>query len=156
VPISFFPDSTRPQFMLHYWRPEGTDIRATEADVQKISEWVRQQKGVTEVDSFIGRGAQRFLLTYTPEKDYPSYGLLMIGVTDYKLIDGLIDQLRTHLSQNFPDSEPKFEKFVLGPTKGAKIEARFMGPDPTVLRSLAEKAKEIYRSDSAATNIRDD
>jgi multidrug efflux pump subunit AcrB len=156
VPLSFFPDSTRPQFMVHYWRPEGSDIRATAADVEKIGQWVRQQNGVTEVDSFIGRGAQRFLLTYTPEKDYPSYGLLMVGVKDYAVIDKLIADLRTHISQNFPDSEPKFEKFVLGPTKGAKIEARFMGPDPDVLRSLAEKAKAVFRSDPAATNIRDD
>jgi multidrug efflux pump subunit AcrB len=156
VPVSFFPDSTRPQFMVHYWRPEGTDIRDTEADVNKIAEWVRKKNEVTDVDCFIGRGAQRFLLTYTPEKDYPSYGLLMIGVKDFKTIDPLINELREYLSKNYPDSEPKFEKFVLGPTKGAKIEARFMGPDPRVLRELAEKAKDIYRSDSAATNIRDD
>jgi multidrug efflux pump subunit AcrB len=156
VPVSFFPDSTRPQFMVHYWRPEGTDIRETEADVNKLAEWVRKKSGVTDVDCFIGRGAQRFLLTYTPEKDYPSYGLLMIGVKDYQTIDQLIRELREHINKNFPDSEPKFEKFVLGPTKGAKIEARFMGPDPRVLRELSEQAKEIYRSDPAAGNIRDD
>ncbi len=156
VPVSFFPDSTRPQFMVHYWRPEGIDIRETEADVGKIAEWLRKKEGVTDVDSFIGRGAQRFLLTYTPEKDYPSYGLMMVGVKDYTQIDPMIRELSTYLSEHFPDSEPKFEKFVLGPTKGAKIEARFMGPDPFVLRTLAEKAKQIFRSDAAAGNIRDD
>jgi multidrug efflux pump subunit AcrB len=156
VPKSFFPDSTRPQFMVHYWRPEGTHIYETESDVGKIEAWLRTQQGVKDVDSFIGRGAQRFLLTYTPEKDYSSYGLLMVGVEDYTLIDQRIADLNAYIAANFPDSEPKYEKFVLGPTKGAKIEARFMGPDPVVLRSLAEKAKQIYRSDSTAANIRDD
>ena len=31
---SFFPDSTRPQFMVDYWLPQGTRIERTEADVK--------------------------------------------------------------------------------------------------------------------------
>ncbi|WP_179957849.1 efflux RND transporter permease subunit, partial [Exilibacterium tricleocarpae] len=37
---SFFPKSTMSKFMIHYWLPEGTDIRKTFADVQVLEQAV--------------------------------------------------------------------------------------------------------------------
>ena len=79
---SFFPESSRPQFMLHYWMPEGTDVRRTSADMQEISEHIRKIDGITNVSMFVGSGAPRFILTYTPEKDYAAYGIMLVDVKD--------------------------------------------------------------------------
>jgi multidrug efflux pump subunit AcrB len=46
VKQGFFPASSRPQFMVDYWRPQGTDIRAVEADIIKLESWLGQQEGV--------------------------------------------------------------------------------------------------------------
>ena len=35
---SFFPSSTRPQFMVDYWLPQGSSIERTESDVQQIED----------------------------------------------------------------------------------------------------------------------
>jgi multidrug efflux pump subunit AcrB len=43
-----------------------------------------------------------------------------------------------------------------GPGAGAKIQARFSGEDPAVLRQLAEQAKAIYFEDGKIRDIRDD
>jgi multidrug efflux pump subunit AcrB len=153
---SFFPGSTRPQFMLDYWRTEGTDIRVTSADMQKIEQFVMQLEGVESVTSFVGMGGLRFILVYAPEKNYSSYGQLLITVDDYRRITHLIPVIQRYLDENFPDAEPKIKQFRLGPGGGAMIKARFSGPDPVVLRQLSEQAQAIMRADGGAKEIRDD
>ncbi|OQY54450.1 MAG: AcrB/AcrD/AcrF family protein [Candidatus Parabeggiatoa sp. nov. 2] len=153
---SFFPGSTRPQLMINYWRTEGTDIRATSEDLKQIEEYLMKLEGVESVATFVGAGALRFILVYAPEKNYSSYGQILVTVDDYQRIDSLIPVIRQHLDENFPDAEPKLKKFRLGPGSGAMIKARFSGPDPVVLRQLSNQAQAIMREDENAIDIRDD
>jgi len=70
---SFFPASSRPQFMIDYWRIQGTDIRDTKQDLTQIEEFVRKLEGVKSVATFVGGGALRFMLIYAPEKNYHNF-----------------------------------------------------------------------------------
>ncbi len=153
---SFFPDSTSNQFMVHYWLPEGTDIRRTSSDIADLEKYVQELEGVTTVASFVGAGAPRYLLVYSPEKEFTSYGLLLVTVDDYKKIDGLLTTIGDELSKNYLDANPKLEKIKLGPGGGFLVEARFIGADPNVLRGLSEQAKQIMREDGGLVSIRDD
>ncbi|MFK5969221.1 MAG: efflux RND transporter permease subunit [Candidatus Marithrix sp.] len=153
---SFFPGSNRPQFMVNYWRVEGTDIRETSKDLQQIEKYLLAMDEIKSVTTFVGSGALRFMLIYSPEKNYKSYGQLLVTVKNYKDINHLIPKIRQYLAKNFPDAEPKFKKFKLGPGGGALIKARFSGPDPVVLRQLSNQAQAIMRADGGAIEIRDD
>lgn len=153
---SFFPASTRPQLMINYWRTEGTDIRATSEDLKKIEKYVMKLKGVESVSTFVGMGALRFILVYVPEKNYSSYGQILVTVDDYRRIDSLIPVIRQYLDNHFPDAEPKVKKFRIGPGSGAMIKARFSGPDPVILRQISRQAQTIMREDGNAIEIRDD
>ncbi len=153
---SFFPYATNPQFYVHYWLPEGTDIRVTSRDAKKIEDSLLQFEEVEQVASFVGNGAPRFLLVYTPEKNYDSYAFIMVTLKDYRLIDTVIPKIRQAIQDEFLDSNPKIEKIRLGPGGGYAIEARFSGPDPKVLRDLSKQAKTILRNDGGATGVRDD
>jgi multidrug efflux pump subunit AcrB len=153
---SFFPGSNRPQFMINYWRAEGTDIRETSKDLKQIEKFLLDNEEIESVTTFVGSGALRFILVYNPEKNYKSYGQLLVTVKDYRDIDHLIPQIRQYLAQKFPDAEPKLKKFKLGPGGGALIKARFSGPDVVVLRKLSNQAQAIMRADGGAIEIRDD
>ncbi len=156
VKQSFFPDSTTPMFYLDYWKPEGTDIRATAEDMQKIREHIKTMQEVKNVTSIVGGGAQRLMLVYEPEKTNSSYGQFIIEVKDYKQINGVSKSIKGYIATKFPNSEPKIRFIRLGPGSGAKIEARFSGPDPQVLRNLSNQAQEIMRQTPGAIDIRDD
>ena len=155
VKQSFFPDSTRPQFYIDYLRPEGTHITDTARDAREVSAWLLQQEGVEAVSSFVGRGGLRFMLTYAPELPSSAYAQLLVTVDDSRRIDGLQGRVTEWLAANFPDAEPKIGRFVFGPGTGAKIEARFRGDDPVLLRGLAEQAKAIMRAEPDAKDVRD-
>lgn len=60
VPQLYFPDSSRLQVMIDYWAPEGTRIQQTNADLQRIEEFVQQHDTTVSVSAFIGKGPPRF------------------------------------------------------------------------------------------------
>lgn len=153
---SFFPNSTTPMFYVDYWRSQGTDIRATQDDMQEIEQYILSLDEVTDVTTLVGQGAQRFMLVYTPESANSSYGQFLVRVQDYRKIDDIARQIINYMYIEFPDSEPKIRKIRLGPGGGAKIEVRFSGPNPAILRQLSAQAQAIMRSDPNAIDVRDD
>jgi multidrug efflux pump subunit AcrB len=156
VKQSFFPDSTQPRFFIHYWMPQGTDVRTTAAEVEEIAKTIRNDKAVKQVNTFTGSGALRFILTYSPEKSNSSYGMLLVELNDYHDVDRIMAKYKDYVTKNYPASEPKFKKFKLGPGRSASIEVRFSGPDTAVLRSLSKQAEDIMKNTEQAESIRND
>lgn len=156
VPPGFMPDSARPQFVVDLYLPQGTAIDTTEAVMAAAQRKVSEKPGVKHVTSFIGQGALRFMLTYSPEDPNPAYGQLLVDVDSFEVIAGLISNLQPELEKSFPEADVKVWKFMLGRGGGKKIEAAFRGPDPDVLRGLADQAKAAMASDPDALAIQDD
>ncbi|WP_441002821.1 efflux RND transporter permease subunit [Pseudocolwellia agarivorans] len=156
VKQSFFPKSNTPMFYLDYWRFQGSDIRETQKDIESIQAYLLKQDNVTQITSTVGRGAPRFMLTYAPEKAYAAFGQLIIRVENREALPGVMANIRTYVSNNYPQAQFKVKAMEIGPTTDAKIEARFSGPDPDVLRNLAMQASEVLKADGKAFNIRHD
>jgi len=72
------------------------------------------------------------MLTYSPEKSYASYGELIIRVNSYDDVMPMLRKVSEQLDAEHPDIEYKLKRIALGPSSGAKIEARLVGSDPTV------------------------
>ncbi|KGL00086.1 efflux RND transporter permease subunit [Thalassobacter sp. 16PALIMAR09] len=155
VPPGFFPSSTRAQFVIDYFLPQGTDIARTEADILEIAEYTRGIEGVSGTNTVVGAGHQRFMLIYESEGSNAAYGQILVDVEDYRQIENMRTQLQGHIDETYPESNAKVWKFVLGPGGGSKVEARFFGTDPAVLRDLAKQAKTIM-SDAGAVAVKDD
>ncbi len=155
VPPGFFPNSTTPIFYVDYWLVEGTDIRKTTQDVSKIEKHILGLEGVKQVSSFIGQGASRFMLVYTPESPNSSFAQLIVETKDYKQIPEIEKKIRAYLNADFPESDPKYKKIVVGPSPDGKIEARISGPKPDILRQLSAESKAIMLEDPGTESIRD-
>ena len=156
VSKSFFPDSTRTQFLVDYWKPQGTHISRTSADMAKIEEYLLKQKEISNVTTFVGGPGLRFILNYLPEDTNNSYGQFVISVYNYKDIKKLKTRIEDYIQENFHNSQLSIKLFEKGVTPKAKIEARFRGPNPEILRTLAEKAKRIMKDNPNAIDIKDD
>ena len=156
VKAGFFPASTTPQAVVDYWLPEGTDIARTLEDMIALERRVAALEGVEAVQTLVGAGGLRYMLVYAPEPGNSSYGQLLLRVDDYRRLDGLLPQIRAILEAEHPDARAKVWRFQLGPGGGSKIEAEFSGPDPAVLRRLANEAKAVMAADGRAVSIKDD
>jgi multidrug efflux pump subunit AcrB len=156
VQQAFFPPSTTPIFMVDFWLPEGTDIRATDEYVVEIHQALAADERYEFAHAVIGAGMPRFMLTYMPEAAYSSYAQLIFRVLDPDDVPILMEEVNDFLETRFPEASVKFKRLDIGPSPAAKIEARFIGPDPEILRRLSAQAKAIMRQDPGATGIRDD
>lgn len=153
---SFFPSSTTPMFLVDVWMPEGTDIRATNDKLHELQSWLSKQKSVEHVTTTAGKGLPRFMLTYSSEKSYPAYGEIITRVDNYESLPKLMADFQSYVEKNYPELDYKLKQIQLGPSSGSKIEARIIGSDPTVLRTIAAQVSEIMHNDPGATNIRHD
>jgi len=156
VKNSFFPDSTRPQFYIDFWFPEGTDIHETLRQVEAAERYLIEKEGLTHLTSMLGGGQVRFLLTYTPEKTYASFGQILVDVDNYKRIPTMTRQIQEDLDEMFSQAMVSVRLFVLGPSTGGKIQLRLYGPDSAVLRQLASKAEAVLLDDPKAKAVRNE
>ncbi|GEM80424.1 efflux RND transporter permease subunit [Vibrio superstes] len=153
---AFFPSSTTPMFLSDIWLPEGTDIRVTNTKMKAIETWLLDQEGVESVTTTAGKGLERFMLTYTPEKSYAAYGEIVTRVESYEVLHDIMNKYRAHVASHYPEIDYKLKQIELGPGGGAKIEARIIGSDPTVLRTVAGQVVDILNADPGATAVRHD
>ncbi|AYA64160.1 efflux RND transporter permease subunit [Alteromonas sp. RKMC-009] len=156
VKQSFFPPSNTPIFYINYTLPQGSDIRATEADIADIEALVKARDEVVNVTSFIGMGASRFMLTYSPDLPNPSFGQLIVRTHNREEIPLVMNELRAQIRERHPQADVFTQRLFFGPATGAKIEARFKGNDSAVLRELGAKAEALMRQEPTITDVRQD
>ena len=153
---AFFPDSNTPLFFVDMQLPQGTDIRATAAAMRQAEDMILPLEGVEAVAAFPGAGASRFMLTYAPESADTGFGQFIIRTTDRDVIDGLAARIQRMLDEAFPDAQIRTRRLVFGPGTGSNLEARFSGPDPAVLRDLAERAVARLAAEGRGGGLRHD
>jgi multidrug efflux pump subunit AcrB len=155
----FFPDSTRLQFMIDYWAPEGTRIQKVAADLKPVEAKLLNDPRVKNIGTFIGAGGPRFYIPVDPELPFPSYGQLIVNTRTLEGVDALVRELRPWLNENFPQAMTRVRKYTVGPGNTWPLEARFSGPgdaDLNVLRSLGEKGMAILEKNPMAKQVRTD
>lgn len=156
VKQSFFPNSSTPMFYFDMWNVEGTDIRKTRDDLLGIERFLHTLGEVESTLVLVGRGATRYTLVYGPPSPSSSFGEIIIVTKNKDDIPGVEQALMDYTAKNYPDSEPKTKPLRIGPGRDARIEARFSGPDPVVLRALSAQAQTIMAEDTNTKDIRDD
>ncbi|EGV50602.1 efflux RND transporter permease subunit [endosymbiont of Riftia pachyptila] len=156
VKNAFFPNANTPMFFIDIWEPEGTDIRKTRDDTLQVAEFVRQQSGVTKTTSVVGGGDARFSLVYEPKEASSAYAQIIIQTEQLEQIGPIWEAVADYMRNNLPQLDPIIKPLRIGPGRDGKIEARFQGPDPAVLRGLSEQAQAIMRADPETKEVRDD
>lgn len=147
----FFPDSNTPLFFVHYKLEQGASIHETSRDLMVFEDWLALQDDVVSASAFVGRGADRFMLTYQAEDPNPSYGHIIVRTNSIEEIAPLIEELEMFAAENLPQGEFRAKRLAFGPGGGDPIQVRFSGPDAVVLRDLADEA--MARFTAASDNI---
>ncbi len=153
----YFPDSSRTQFMIDYWAPEGTRIQQTSADLQRIEKSLQEHEATLSVSAFVGKGPPRFYLPVSGEDPYSSYAQIIVNTKSYAGVNQLVAATNDWCRENVPEAMVRVRKYAVGAFDDWKVEARFSGPanaDPATLRRLAEQGVQILRDTSLAKEVR--
>ena len=156
VSQNFFPSADRSAVMLDYWLPEGARIADVSEDLRDIEEHLLELDPVVSASTFIGSGPPRFQLALNPEIPFQSYGQVIVELESKEQIPAFVAYADRYLVENFPQAEPRMRVFPLATLETFKIEARFSGPDPEVLKELAAQAMAILSQEPGAKYVRND
>ena len=148
VPKIFFPPSDKAIITAELNFPIGTPIEQTTKASIEIDKYIKQNllakkdtEGIINWASFIGEGAPRFIVAYSPEPRSPEYMMLIINTTTDKVIPEVISKLENFCTINFPDLETKISKLQMGIPVDYPVEVRISGKDNKKLFKIANQIK---------------
>lgn len=159
VPQQFFPDSTRAQFMIDYWAPQGTPIQQVSKALKAIEKRLVADPRVKNVGTFMGSGGPRFYLPVDPEFPYSSFAQLIVNTPSFAEVDPLVSEYEPWLNENYPQVLTRVRKYTVGPGDTWPFELRIGGPaeaDLDTLRRLGEEGMAILRESPLAKHVRTD
>lgn len=141
----FFPDFDYSQFIVEYWLPSQSSPDRVKHDLLEMSDWLQENPEVTRVAASMGSAPAHYCLVRPMTSGGNCYGELMVDCKDYKTVVAQIPAIRDTLRTRYPDAYIRIRKYNFSITTTHTVEAQFAGPDPAVLRNLAEQAEDVMR-----------
>lgn len=142
VKQQFFPNSDRTELLVEVQLPRGSSIEGTTKSVAEVETWLKQQKEVATIDSYIGAGAPRFFLSLNPESPDPSFAKLVVQTASPDARDALRERLATAVNDGLaPAARVRLSTLLLGPPVPYPVVFRVHGPDLNTLRDQAEAVR---------------
>jgi len=108
------------------------------------------------VTTFVGGGGPRFWSSVSPEQQQLNYAQMILETYDKHDTRHLLPELQRALSAAIPGARVDARELEVGKPVGVPVAIRITGQEIPLLRSYAEKVKEIFRSIEATERIRDD
>lgn len=157
IPKQFFPSSDRPELITEVYLPHGSSIEATERVVARIERDLIGKPDVRFVDSYIGGGAPRFFLSLNPEPTDPSFAKLIVLTPDHDARDRLRARLEALIAAGrYPEARVRVLTLLFGPPVPYPVAFRASGPDPVVLRGIADAVAAVMRDNRDTMHVNTD
>ncbi|WP_321370875.1 efflux RND transporter permease subunit [uncultured Draconibacterium sp.] len=155
VKVDFMSKIDYDQFYIEYFLPQGADIEAVEADIKQIQADILEMEGVHTVTSAVGRPPARYLLMRYMQTGGANYADLIVETESTERVPTVIPEIESYLNDNYPNAFFRVQEYGAA-FAAADIEAQFIGPDPAVLKDLANQAKRIFLEEPSAIHVTDD
>ncbi len=155
VQNQFFPDSSRPEILVDLWYPEGTSYAANEAVTKRVEARVMNLEGVDHVTTWVGSGAERFVLVLDqifPQSNASQMVVLPKDMASRERLRKLLPEL---LATEFPEVRGRAKLLPNGPPVPYPVQFRVVGPDPAKVRAYADEVKAIMRGNPNLRGIND-
>lgn len=164
IPNVFFPPSDRSYFTVELEMPLATEIAKTESIVQDFEQYIKtdlmindsREQGVVDWVAYVGSGGVRFVLSHTPEPSSSNYALMIINVTDYRLINNMIEKINDFFLNHYPDLIIKSKKIESGAPVNNPVEVRISGDDEQQLFKLVNQVRGKVHSINGTGQVSDD
>ena len=153
----FFPSSDRPEMLVEIQMPYGTNIEATSAAAAKVEHWLKQQPESKVVTSYIGQGAPRFFLAFSPELPDPSFAKIIVLTPDQETRETLKFRLRESVQHGLaPEAKVRATQLVFGPPSPFPVAFRVMGSDPDKVRAISNEVADLMRQNPNMRQVNQD
>jgi multidrug efflux pump subunit AcrB len=152
VPKQFFPQSSRNELMVELRLPGGSSFTATEAEVAKLEAVLKDDPDTDHFTAYAGAGPPRFYLALHPDLPDPSFAKFVIQAKSPEARERLRARLLERFASDTEFALPRVRvvRLEFGPPVGFPVQFRVVGPDPTTVRAIAHRVRDIVRQNPDA------
>lgn len=155
VQQQFFPDSSRPELIVDLWLEEGASVRASEDVARRFEARMLKEPGVKTVSTWIGSGVPRFYLPMDQIFPQSNISEVVLIPETPKERERLRRALPEILATEFPEVRGRVRLLPNGPPVPYPVQFRIVGEDITILRGIADRAKEVLRTSPDLHGVND-
>lgn len=125
----FFPPSTRPELIVELTLPTGASIHATDKEMKRITDMLKQDPDVLNVSGYVAQSAPRFVLVQDSSMAADNYGQLIVMTDGAAERDRLAKKLEPNglpsslMCVSIPKSCPTTAVGIPGDAEGGRRKA---------------------------------
>ncbi|CCD93032.1 putative component of multidrug efflux system (RND family) [Bradyrhizobium sp. ORS 375] len=149
VQQQFFPSSDRNELVIDFNLPQNSSIAETNAQMAKFEQ--EALKGDPDIDhwsTYVGSGAQRFVLSFDVQPADVSFGQIIIVTKSLEARDRARGKLQAYLTKTFPGTDAYVHLLDIGPPVGRPVQYRVSGPEVAKVREIAQEYAGVMRGNS--------
>jgi multidrug efflux pump len=150
VEKQFFPTTNRPELLVDLRLPEGSSLKATEAQVKRLESILQNDPEVKDRLShfvaYVGSGSTRFFLPLDqvlPSENFAQFVLMTTGLAEREAVKA---RLEARLAAEFSGLHGRVLRLENGPPVGFPIQFRVSGEDPDKVRAYANEVLAVLRA----------
>lgn len=157
VKKQFFPISDRPEVLVEVQMPYGTSIAETSKAASKVEAWLAKQKEAKIVTAYLGQGAPRFFFSVGPELPDPSFAKIVVRTDNQVEREALKLRLRQKIADGLaPEARLRVTQLVFGPYSPFPVAYRVSGPNPDILRNIANDVQQVMNASPMMRTVNTD
>lgn len=153
VPQQFFPVSGRLELMVDLKLTEGASLKATEAEVRRLEELLKDRAGIDNYVAYVGSGSPRFYLPLDQQLPATSFAQIVVLAKSIEEREALRSWLIERLREDFPTLRGRVSRLENGPPVGYPIQFRVTGEHIDVARKLARQVAAKVRENPYVANV---
>ena len=155
VQQQFFPDSSLLEILVDLWYSEGTSFAANEQTTKRVEARVLAMEGVDDVTTWVGSGAERFVLVLDQVFPQSNVSQMIVMPKDIRARERVRAALPAILATEFPEARARAKLLPNGPPVAYPVQFRVVGPEPSHVRAYADEVKAIMRTNANLRGIND-
>ncbi len=152
----FFPAADRNQLVVDIKLPEGTHLDTTDDTSRVLERMLLERDEVTQVASFMGRGAPRFYYNIQSVPWSPHFAQLMVTTRRTADVEPVLTWLREAAATRLPGVEVIGRRLEQGPPVGAPVEVRVFADDLGELSAAVTTVASELRRVPGTADVRHD
>ncbi len=154
--FQFFPNADRPQIVVEMFLPEGTDISYTNDMALVFERELRAREGVVSIHRFVGDTGPGFYYNLPNATQSPNRARLVVNTERLDQTGALIEWVRTHAANTYPEIEIVAGTLAQGPPRAAPVEVRLYNADEQARLLAGEQVFAALKAIRGAVDVRHD
>ncbi|MFC3550278.1 efflux RND transporter permease subunit [Lysobacter cavernae] len=153
VPQQFFPDSTRPELMVDIELAEGSSLRATTTQAQRLEAILKQRKDLANYVAYVGTGSPRYYLPLDQQLPAANFAQFVLTPKDLHAREDLRAWLIEDVFKRFPELQMRVTRLENGPPVGYPVQFRVSGEHIEKVREIAYRVQKKFRDNPHVANV---